>query len=132
MPQSQYQIPNSTYGLHKDWSYKSELFWSVSLSWRCHVCILKIRIAKWKPKQDRSNQAIFYYDVTSDNEALAIMETYKDYDFKAIENLFEALWKRDNFDNKGYFNTGETSIWFRDIFLPLARAKFKPIMPWEQ
>ncbi len=126
-----YPIPNSTYGLQTDWSYQNELFWYISLSWRCSVRILKIRSAPWKPKNDRSDEAIFYYDVTSDKEANAILDTYRDYDFKAIENLFEDLWKRDNFDNKGHFNTGERIKWFRDIFLPLARAKFKPLVPWE-
>ena len=106
-----YPIPNSTYGLQTDWSYQNELFWYISLSWRCSVRILKIRSAPWKPN--------------------AILDTYRDYDFKAIENLFEDLWKRDNFDNKGHFNTGERIKWFRDIFLPLARAKFKPLVPWE-
>ena len=54
----------STYGLRNDWSYKGEEFISVGLTWKLGVSnidALKIRIAKWKPKYDRSNQAIFYF-----------------------------------------------------------------------
>lgn len=122
MPYLKEKFSNSTYGVHFDFSYRNEMFYSISSSWRPGSrCILKIRIAKWKPKQDRSNNAIMYHEVTTKEEALVILNTYKDFDFLSIEDEFEAMWKKDNFDDKGYFNTGETDNWWNNKFFPYMR-----------
>lgn len=117
---------NSTYGLNYDFSFKGEIFYSISSSWRlASRPILKIRVANWKPKVDRNNQAIFYYDVSKDTDAKNILDLYKDFNFVEIENEFEKMWNEDNFKNKGYFNTGETDTWWNTKFLPYIRDKYK-------
>lgn len=114
---------NSTYGLRHDWSYKSEQFYSISTSWRLGSRpILKIRIAHWKHKNDRTNSAIMYYDVCSKQQAQNILTNYESFDFKIIEDEFETMWLKDNFEDKGYFNTGETNNWWNNKFLPYIRT----------
>lgn len=118
------EISNSTYGVSRDWSYKGECFYSISSSWRLGSRpILKIRIANWSPKYDRNNHSILYYDVQTEIEALDILKKYKDFDFKSVENEFETIWIKDNFEDKGFFNTGETNIWWDTKFLPYIRSK---------
>jgi len=115
-------ISNSTYSICHDFSYKLEEFYSVSTHWTLGSRpILKIRIARWKPKSSRVNSAIIYYDVTTKQEALDILKTYETFDFKSIEDEFEKMWNKDNFENKGYFNTGETDNWWNNKFYPYIR-----------
>ncbi len=119
---------NSTYGLKQDSSFKGEGFYSISSSWRNGSRpILKIRLARWTPKYSRENCAILYYDVQTKDEIIKILESYKDFDFKAIENEFETMWNKDNFEDKGYFNTGETDKWWNEKFFPYIRNKIKII-----
>jgi len=111
---------NSTHGINTDWSYKAEEFLYVPISWRTHLCALKIRIARWRPRQDRSNQAIFYYDVNTRNEAYAIIKQFETFNFKKLENRFDELFVA----TKGWMmNTGETSKWLLEI-IPLLRKEF--------
>lgn len=115
----------STYGLRKDWSYRSETFFIIPLTWRLGVSkieLLKIRVASWRPKYDRTNQSIFYFDVNTKDEALEIIEKNKDFDFKKIENFFEKMYL-----NRGQktMNTGETEKWLNEIVIPKIREKFK-------
>lgn len=115
-------ISNSTYGVRYDYSLKSEEFYSVSTHWNPGSRpILKIRIAKWTPKYPRDNQAIIYYDVTTKQEALDILKSYESFDFKKVENEYEKMWNKDNFEDKGFFNTGETNNWWNNKFYPYIR-----------
>lgn len=103
---------NSTYRIRSDWSYKAEEFLCVSISWRTHVCALKIRIAKWRPKSDRSNQAIFYHDVDTRNEAYDIIKQFEKFNFKKLEKRFEELFAA----SKGWMlNTGDTDKLLKEI-----------------
>ena len=64
---------NSTYGLKQDNSFRDEGFYSISSSWGSGSRpILKIRLARWKPKSSRENCAILYYDVQTKDEAIKI------------------------------------------------------------
>jgi len=113
----------STYNIRRDWSYKGENFISIPLTWRLGVCsidILKIRIAHWKPKYNRSNQAIYYYDVTSKQEADVILDSFKEFDFKAVEDYFEAKYLVD----KPGHTTGIVDKWLNEVLIPDIRAKF--------
>lgn len=112
----------STYGLRKDWSYRGELFYRFSSSWRPGSRpILNIRVANWTPKVSRENSAIIYYDVTSTEKAQEILTHYTNFNFKRIENEFEKMWVKDNFEDKGFFNSGETDYWWNNKFLPYIR-----------
>jgi hypothetical protein len=113
---------NSTYGISYDFSFKGEEFYSVSSHWKLGSRpILKIRVANWTPKTSRNKQAILYYDVKTKQEALNIIESYRSFDFKAIEDEFEKMWNKDNFEDKGYFNTGQTNDWWNNKFYPYIR-----------
>lgn len=114
-------ISNSTYGISTDFSFRSEDFIYVPLTWRLGVCsieILKIRIASWKPKHDRSNSAIYYFDVKSREEAHNILKQFEDFDFKSIEDFFDEKYPKNS------MNTGETSDWLQNILIPQTRAKY--------
>ena len=118
----------STYGLIKDWSYRGEIFYTVPSLWNHgSIPILKIRIANWKPKYDRSDTAIFYYDVRTKEDANKILGLYKLYNFKKIEKEAEKMWNKDNFDDKGCFNSGETDNWWTNKFIPYIRLKYPKI-----
>lgn len=120
---------NSTYGLKKDWSYRGEEFYIVPLTWRLGVCgidILKIRIANWRSKYNRSNQAIFYYDVKSKEEANKILDLYKDYNFKTVENWFEKEYKESNIGH----TTGVVNNWLDTVIIPAARKKFNIVIKY--
>lgn len=111
---------NSTYGIRSDWSYKTEEFLYVSISWRTHVCALKIRIAQWRPKSDRSNQAIFYYDVNTRNEAYDIVKQFEQFNFKKLEQRFDDLF----IAARGWMlNTGDTDKLLKEI-IPVLRKEF--------
>ena len=114
----------STYGLNKDFSFKSEVFYYVPLTWKLGVCgieALKIRVASWKPKWDRSNQSIFYFDVKTEAEAIDIINKYKSFNFVKLENRFDKLYELNSVRIK---NTGETSKWLSEI-IPILRNEFK-------
>ena len=115
---------NSTYGIRTSASYKSESFFNVTISWRTDFEILKIRIATWKPKEDRSSQALFYFEVSTRDEAIEIIKKVSDYNFKKIENYFEKIYKRDSAWLK---NTGETYEWLDNVIIPEFREKFKDL-----
>jgi len=110
----------STYGLRYDYSYVNERFICISLSWKtCFLNALKIRIAKWRPTSDRSNQAIFYFDVRTKEEAEIILDKFKDFDFKKLEDRFDSLFDKEA-NGK---NTGELHKWNEKI-IPLLRSEF--------
>lgn len=117
----QKSISNSTYGISTDFSFRSEDFIYVPLTWRLGVCrieILKIRIASWKPKYDRSNSAIYYFDVKSRDEAKNILKQFEDFDFKSIEDFFDEKYPKKS------MNTGQTCDWLNDKFIPETRIKY--------
>ena len=114
----------STYGIKTNFSYKDEFFYYIPLTWRLGVNrieLVKIRVAGWKPKGNRENQAIFYFDVKTKNEALEIIDEIKDYDFKRVENFFEKLYLQYPLN----YNTGERYEWLEKIAIPATREKFK-------
>ena len=113
----------STYGLSDSWSYKSEKFKYIPLSWKMGVSrieALKIRIASWKPRYDRSGQAIFYFDVKTKHEAKLILWKFAKFNFKKLEKRFDELFEKDKVRIK---NTGDTGIWLTKI-MPILRAEF--------
>ena len=113
----------STYGLKNDWSYKGEKFKNIALTWKLGVSrieALKIRIANWKPKYDRSNQAIFYFDVKTEKEANEILEKFEKFNFKKLEKRFDDLFEKDSVRIK---NTGDTNKWLLKI-IPVLRSEF--------
>lgn len=113
----------STYGLRSEWSYRGEEFKIISLSYKLGVSrieALKIRIAKWKPKTNRNNQAIFYFDVETHLQAQEILKRFIDFDFKKLEKRFDSIFELDNVRIK---NTGETQEWL-SILIPKLRSKF--------
>lgn len=115
----------STYGLKNDWSYRGEKFKYIPLTWKLGVSrieALKIRIASWKPKNDRSNQSIFYFDVKTEAEALQILKKFENVDFKKLENRFDEWFDKDCVRIK---NTGETQKWLSDVITVL-RSEFSP------
>lgn len=112
----------STYGLRNDWSYKGEKFKNIALTWKLGVSnieALKIRIAR-KPKYDRSNQAIFYFDVKTENEAIEILKKFEKFNFKKLEKRFDDLFEKDSVRMK---NTGDTEKWLLKI-IPVLRSEF--------
>lgn len=112
------KISNSTYGIHYDFSFVGEEFYSVSSSWRLGSRpILKIRVANWKPKQNRSNQALFYYEVKTKEEALKIINEHESFDFKKYEEMFEKEWTKT-----GSSITGENNKWWNEYFIPLVKS----------
>ena len=116
-------IVKSTYGIKFDWSYKGEDFWYIPLTWKLGVSrieALKIRIAKWTPKSNRSNQAIFYYDVKTKDEASVILSKFIDFNFKKLENRFDKLYENDRCNIKC---TGDTQKWLNEI-IPMLRKEF--------
>lgn len=113
----------STYGLKNDWSYRGEKFKNIALTWKLGVCrieALKIRIANWKPKYDRSNQAIFYFDVKTEKEANEILKKFEKFNFKKLEKRFDDLFENDSVRIK---NTGDTEKWLLKI-IPVLRSEF--------
>lgn len=113
----------STYGLNSGWSYKSEVFRFIPISWRLGVCsidALKIRIANWTPREDRTASSIFYFDVRTFEEAKIILDSFKGFNFKKLERRFENLYERDSVLGK---NTGETRDWLKEI-VPVLREEF--------
>lgn len=117
------KIGNSTYGIRIDRSFRQELFASVPLTWMLGVSsvdILKVRKARWRPKFDRSNSAVFYIDVNDPEQFAEVLSTFENFDFKAIEDLFNEMFLK----TKRCMNTGETQEWLHSKFLPTARAKF--------
>ena len=113
----------STYGLKNDWSYKGEKFKNIPLTWKLGVSrieALKIRIANWKPKYYRGNQAIFYFDVKTEVEANEILKRFEKFNFKKLEKRFDELFEKDSIRMK---NTGDTEKWLLKI-IPMLRAEF--------
>lgn len=113
----------STYGLKCDWSYRREKFKSIALTWKLGVSrieALKIRIGDWKPKHDRSNQAVFYFDVETENEADEILEKFEKFDFRELENRFDEWFDRDCVRMR---NTGDTQKWLSQV-VPTLRSEF--------
>ena len=114
---------NSTYALKNDWSYKGEKFKNIALTWKLGVSrieALKIRIANWKPKYDRSNQAIFYFDVKTEKEAIEILKKFEKFNFKKLEKRFDEWFDKDCVRMK---NTGDTQKWLLEI-IPVLRSEF--------
>ena len=114
----------SYYVLKTDWSYYNETFKEISLTWKLGVSsieALKIRIATWKPKYNRSNQAIFYFDVQTEEQAHEILMKFKKFNFKKLQDRFNELFEKENIRMK---NTGETQIWLLKI-IPILRTEFK-------
>jgi len=114
---------NSTYGIRVDRSYRSEKFKYVPLTWKLGVCrieALKIRIATWKPKQDRSYQSVFYFDVETESEANKILADFKSFNFKKLEGMFDQMF---NDDNVRLMNTGDTINWLLKA-IPMLRLEF--------
>ena len=113
----------STYGLKNDWSYKGEKFKNIALTWKLgvsNIYALKIRIANWKPKYDRSNQAIFYFDVKTEDESIEILKSFEKFNFKKLEKRFDNWFDKDLVRIK---NTGDTQKWLSQI-IPVLRAEF--------
>lgn len=110
----------STYGPSTDFSYVGERFFYIPISWKSHLKILYIRIAKWKPREDRSNRAVFYFDVENQDQADEIVNTFKSFDFKEIEKRFDDLWCENHAQLK---NTGERRDFISEI-LPILRSEF--------
>jgi len=125
IPYSECYVPcfTSTYGLKNDWSYQGEKFKNIALTWKLGVCsigALKIRIANWKPKYDRRNQAIFYFDVKTEKEANEILKKFEKFNFKKLEKRFDDLFEKDSVRIK---NTGDTEEWLLKI-IPVLRSEF--------
>ena len=115
---------NSTYGLRINHSLQGETFYIIPLTWKLgysNIDILKIRIAQWKPKGDRTNQALFYFDVDSIEKVDEILHRFNDFEFKVIEERFDVLFDQNNVRQK---NTGEIGKWLLCI-IPLLRNEFK-------
>jgi len=113
----------STYGFKKDWSYRGEEFYFIPLTWKLGVSnieALKIRISKWKPKFDRENQAIFYFDVETKEEAKLVLDKFKAFNFKKLEDKFDSIFNDENVRLK---NSGETKEWLLNV-IPLLRTEF--------
>jgi len=113
----------STWGLKRDWSYRGEEFIYIPLTWKLGVSnieALKIRIAKWRPKYNRSNQALIYYEVNTQEQAQVILNSYVNFNFKHLEKRFDELYERD----RGMMmNTGDTCKWLLGI-IPILRNEF--------
>lgn len=110
----------STYGISTDYSYVRERFIYVPVSWKSHLKILYIRIATWKPKEDRSGRSIFYFDVETEEQANEILKQFKLFDFKEVEKRFDDLWCENHAQLK---NTGERHDFIAEV-LPLLRNEF--------
>ena len=114
----------STYGVSEDWSYRGENFFIIPLTWKLGVSrieALKIRIANWKPRYDRSCQAIFYFDVKTEEQAFVILEKFRRFNFKKLEKRFDLLFDKDLVRRK---NTGDTGKWLKVVIQTL-RKEFK-------
>lgn len=116
-------ISNSTYGITRDSSFCGENFKSITLHWNCGIQLLKIRIANWKPKQSRDNCALFYYDVKTEKEATDIIDMYKNFNFKEVEEWYEKKWVAD----KPGSTTGVLYKWYVENVIPEGRSKFKQL-----
>ena len=93
------------------------------MTWKLGVSrieALKIRIANWKPKYDRSSQAIFYFDVKTKEEAYQILKKFESFDFVKLENRFDELYDSNR---TNLINTGETQKWLSQI-IPSLRLDF--------
>jgi len=114
---------NSTYGLQTYQSFKGETFKSIPLTWKLGVSRIeafKIRIAAWKPKYNRNEEAIFYFEVNNLEEAKSILNQFEQFDFKQLEYRFDTLYELDKVRIK---NTGETREWLKKI-IPVLQAEF--------
>lgn len=114
---------NSTYGLKRDWSFRAEEFYYIPLTWKLGVSrieALKIRISKWYPKENRSNQAIFYFNAESKEGANEVLKQFQDFDFKALEKRFDELFDSTRMYRKC---TGDTQKWLLEI-IPQLRKEF--------
>lgn len=114
---------NSIYDFKKDFSFRNEQFYIIPLSWRVHRNLVKIRVSEWKPKEDRSCQSIFYFDVKTESEAYEILEKIKSYNFKKIQNYFEKIYLRDN----PHWSTGAMDNWLNNTVQPELKNKFQII-----
>ena len=121
----------STYNLRTDFSFRGEKFFNIPLTWRLGVSnieLLKIRVAGWKPKSNRSNQAIFYFDVKTKDDAFQILEKVKDFNFKKIQNYYEKIHIEKWFSgNNIERNTGATQKWLDGVVIPELREKYKSL-----
>jgi hypothetical protein len=116
----------STYKLRKGHSFKGEAFYEIPCSWRPGARpVLKIRIAAWRPKEDRANQAVYYYDVDTHAQADDILTRWRGFDFTLVQEEYEKMWCKDNFEDEGYFNTGQTTKWWTEKFIPYIIKQFK-------
>lgn len=117
----------STYGLSTNYSFVSEKFMYIPLTWRLGISsieALKIRISSWVPKNDRSGQAIFYYDVKTKDEALDILKRFNDFNFLELENEFETLFLNERINLKC---TGDTREFLKKI-IPILREKYSNLL----
>jgi len=109
---------------NNDYSLRGEKFMNIPLTWRLGVSnieIVKIRLASWTPKSDRSNQAVYYYDCRTDEEVEKSIKEASGKPIKKIKELFEKLFLE--YIGKGQLTcTGDTQKFLKNIFLPQARA----------
>jgi hypothetical protein len=115
------QFPNCTYSTQSDFSYVGEQFVTVPCHWRPgSFNTLKIRKASWKPKQNRNNSAIYYFDVKTTEEVNTILESFKNFDFKQIEKEYVEQYGQLH----RILNTGENTEWWIKTFIPYIRKKY--------
>jgi len=106
-----------------DFSYKGETFKNISLTWRLGVSrieLVKIRLADWTPRADRSGQAVYYYDCKTKEEVEQAIKDALTKPLIKVESLFETMWLEWKKEQRVH-NTGETERWLKEEFLPAAR-----------
>lgn len=117
----------STYGLSTNYSFVSENFMYIPLTWRLGISnieALKIRISNWVPKNDRSGQAIFYYDVKTKDKALEILKMFNNFNFLELEKEFETLFLNEKMNLKC---SGDTREFLKKI-TPILREKYLKLL----
>ena len=115
------KFPKCTYNTQSDFSFVGEQFVTVPCHWRPgSFPTLKIRQASWKPKQNRDNSAIYYFDVKTKEEVNAVLESFKDFDFKRIEEEYVEHYGK----LQRILNTGENREWWTKTFIPYIREKY--------
>lgn len=113
---------NSIHDLHIGSSFQGEQFFVIPMSWQSRIEALKIRVAQWTPYHSRKNSAFHYYEVMTISEAKELLKYYQSFDFRSLQEFYEAMFIKDNVR---MMNTGETSNWTQSIFLPAAKSKFR-------
>lgn len=107
------------------YSNRGERFKNISLTWRLGVSnidLVKIRIANWAPRHDRSGQAVYYYDCKTDEEVKAAVKDVATKPLGEVRELFTVLFDEFRIEKGLAHNTGETQEFLKNTFLPQARA----------